>query len=414
MMRTLIISGYPPSSPENSSHGIFKRLENFVEALRAEGDIDFLFFCGNECDVTPETRDRMERALRAKWGSRTCVFLGHKGRKQAAESFTTRYLKPILRVSAQSNFDDLTSPAQIADLETCLARRPDLVFAHRLEAMLLIMAARRPVPPVLYDIDDVEHVKFLRFMRQPPFWLGKALLYLQWPILYLTEGRAIRMAHTALVCSESDQAYLRVKCRLRNIQVIPNAVRIPEASAVPSAPVVLFLGNYGYGPNCGAAEFLATEIWPKVRISMPQARLVLAGRGADRLHLPQDRAGIEVRGFVADLDALYRDVRVVACPILAGGGTRFKIIEAAAYGRPIVSTALGAEGIPFVDRQEIRLADTSDQFASACVELLNDDATCADMAARSRAKAISLYDRDRIVERVRGIVRMAVVERGSS
>jgi glycosyltransferase involved in cell wall biosynthesis len=273
--------------------------------------------------------------------------------------------------------------------------------------MLLLMAIRHAVPPVLFDVDDVEHIKFLRFMKQPPFWRSKRLLYLQWPALYLTELRAIRFARMAFVCSETDQAYLREKFGMRNVEVVPNAVRIPEATPVPSAPILLFLGNYRYAPNARAAEHLAADIWPRIKAAAPDARLILAGRGADRLHLPQDRTGLDVRGFVADLDALYREVRVVTCPILAGGGTRFKIIEAAAHGRPIVSTTLGAEGIPFVDGREIRLADRADRFADACIELLGDGAKCAELASRSREKAVLLYNRDNIVERVRGFARHA-------
>jgi len=404
-MRTLLLSGYAPSNAENSSHGIFKRLETFVEALGAEGEVDLLFFVGSQPEITLEERDSIERASRERWGSRVRVFLGHKRPKPERASLLARYVKPMVDVSAQAGYDDLTGPAQVAALEACLARRPDLLFAHRLEAMLLILATRRPLPPVLYDVDDVEHIKFLRFLKQPPFWRGKGLMYLQWPILYLTERRAIRAARTAFVCSETDQAYLRDKCGIRNVEVVPNAVRIPEASPVPREPNLLFLGNYRYGPNASAAEYLARDIWPRIKLAAPEAKLVLAGRGAERLRLPQDRAGIEVRGFVADLDALYRETRVVTCPILAGGGTRFKIIEAAAYGRPVVSTTLGAEGIPFVDLKEIRLADAPGPFADACIELLRDDARCREMATRSREKAMLLYDRERIVEHIRGFAR---------
>jgi glycosyltransferase involved in cell wall biosynthesis len=126
------------------------------------------------------------------------------------------------------------------------------------------------------------------------------------------------------------------------------------------------------------------------------------------LRLPQNSAGIDVRGFVPELDALYKEIRVVTCPILAGGGTRFKIIEAAAYGRPVVSTTLGAEGIPFADPDEIRLADAPGPFADACIALLKDHARCTQLATRSREKATLLYDRSRILELVRGFANAAL------
>ena len=98
-MRTLIISGYPPSSPENSSHGIYKRLETFFEAFAAEGEVDCLYFAGVDSDVTAEARDRMQRACRERWGDRVQVFLGQKGSTPVSESFVTRYLRPILGLS---------------------------------------------------------------------------------------------------------------------------------------------------------------------------------------------------------------------------------------------------------------------------------------------------------------------------
>lgn len=411
-MRTLLISGYPPTSPGDSSHGIFKRLDNFIEALGSEGAIDLLFFGDGDTAVTTEERASIERVSRERWGPRVAVFLARKRSRTARPSLVDRFLKPIFSVSAQPAFDDMSGAPQLAELDSCLDRRPDLLFAHRLESMLLVMAARRPIPPVLYDVDDVEHVKFLRFMRQPPFWRSKRFLYLNWPALYLTERRAIQFARTAFVCSETDQIYLRDRRGLRDVEVVPNAVRIPEPSSVPRDPVLLFLGNYRYAPNCAAAEHLAKDIWPRIRATVPGARLVLAGRGAERLRLPAEQAGIDVRGFVADLDALYAEVRVVTCPILAGGGTRFKIIEAAAYGRPIVSTTLGAEGIPFVDREEICVADDPERFATACIGLLRDYSRCEELAARSRARALELYDRDRIVARIREHARDALRDRG--
>ena len=409
-MKALVVSGYPPTSPGESSHGIFKRLDNFIEALGSEGEVDLLFFGDGDTAVTTEERTSVERASRERWGPRVAAFLARKRSRPARPSLVDRFVKPIFSAAAQSAFDDMSGAPQLAELESCLARRPDLLFAHRLESMLLVRAARRPIPPVLYDVDDVEHVKFLRFMRQPPYWRSKFLLYLQWPALYLTERRAIGHAHTAFVCSEADQAYLRDRCGSRNVEVVPNAVRIPEATPVPTRPVLLFLGNYRYAPNCVAAEHLAQDIWPRIRAAVPDAKLVLAGRDVEKVRLPRGSAGIEARGFVADLDALYDETRVVTCPILAGGGTRFKIIEAAAYGRPVVSTTLGAEGIPFVDRREICLADAPAPFADACIALLNDHDRCVEIAGRCREKARLLYDRERIVERVRGFARTAVAQ----
>jgi glycosyltransferase involved in cell wall biosynthesis len=92
--------------------------------------------------------------------------------------------------------------------------------------------------------------------------------------------------------------------------------------------------------------------------------------------------GVEFLGFVQDLDALYARSRVVVAPILTGGGTRVKIIEAALYGRPVVSTTLGAEGLELsAERGELVIADDGEVFAQAVVGLLRDNARAAKVGA---------------------------------
>jgi glycosyltransferase involved in cell wall biosynthesis len=107
--------------------------------------------------------------------------------------------------------------------------------------------------------------------------------------------------------------------------------------------------------------------------------------------------GVEFTGFVDDLASLYRRSKVVCAPILSGAGTRVKIIEAAAFGKPIVATRIGAEGLHMEDGRELLVRDDPASFAQACIDLLQDSIHCERLAKMARQSAISHYNRAAIV-----------------
>src|SRR5205807_60194 len=98
----------------------------------------------------------------------------------------------------------------------------------------------------------------------------------------------------------------------------------------------------------------------------------IVGEDTETVPIPDHAPGIGVLGFMPDLEGVYQDARLVVCPVRSGGGTRIKIIEAAMYGRAVVSTAIGAEGLAFEAGSEILIADSADDFARRCAEVLAD------------------------------------------
>jgi len=130
---------------------------------------------------------------------------------------------------------------------------------------------------------------------------------------------------------------------------------------------------------------------------IPKANLIIAGNPPEKIpSYGQCIPGVRFTGFVEDLDGLYRKSRVVCAPILWGGGTRFKIIEAASYCKPIVSTLIGAEGLEMQDGFGIFLRDTPKTFAEKCIQLLSDHEFCERMGAAARAAIIDKYDQKKI------------------
>jgi len=316
-------------------------------------------------------------------------------------------VRPAASLFAQSLYAGTSGPLQIAAFESCLERRPDAVFVHRLDAMCPALLTRKALPPVFVDLDDIEHVRWFRQVRQPPFWPAKPLYYLQLPALIAGERRGVKLARKTFVCSDVDRSYLTTWWRLPRIATIPNAVTIPARYGIdPESKALLFLATYAYAPNIVAAEFLIREVWPLVHEACPGSRLIIAGNKPERIPSFANRpADVEFTGFVENLDHLYRRVRIVCCPVTSGGGTRVKILEGAAHGKAIVSTRVGAEGLDLRDGRELLLRDGGREFAKACIELWTDPSRCEALGLAAREAVARQYDRKQIVVRIRDEIR---------
>ena len=265
-----------------------------------------------------------------------------------------------------------------------------------------VLLTSKKLPPVFFDLDDIEHVKFRREIGQPPFWMGKLFYYLHIPALMLGERRVVRLARKTFVCSDLDRNYLSRLFNVRSVVSIANSVDIPERiSDTVNSKQLLFIGTYSYAPNIAAAEFLIDRVWPLVRKSVPDARLLIVGNRPENIPSYQAQPeGVKFSGFLSALDEAYNDTQVVCCPVLSGGGTRLKIIEAAAYGKAVVSTRVGAEGLEFQDDHEIIFRDGEAGFADACIQLLKDPERCRELGSHARDKTISLYDREQIISAI--------------
>src|SRR5207249_9321009 len=121
--------------------------------------------------------------------------------------------------------------------------------------------------------------------------------------------------------------------------------------------------------------YFVQEAWPLIRRARPQARFRIVGRNPPRNVRRLERVeGVEVVGTVPDVRPYLAAASVVVVPLLVGGGTRIKIFEAMAMGKAVVSTRIGAEGLPVNSGEHLLLADSPVDFADAVLQLLNDDA----------------------------------------
>jgi glycosyltransferase involved in cell wall biosynthesis len=222
-------------------------------------------------------------------------------------------------------------------------------------------------------------------------------------------------AERVFVSSELERSILG-----RATVVIPNAVTVnrPSSALVASSagPVVLFTGALGYYPNLHGIEVFIRHVWPRILTGCPNARLLVVGRLPGKPHLRDrvmqlaDSRNVDFAFNVPELGPYYEKATVVVAPIWLGGGTRVKIIEAFAYGRPVVSTIKGCEGLDVVHGKQLLVAGSRKALARACLQVIGDMALGRTLSDKARAFYLKNHAQDVVTE----LVRKAVIRDGGA
>jgi sugar transferase (PEP-CTERM/EpsH1 system associated) len=203
--------------------------------------------------------------------------------------------------------------------------------------------------------------------------------------------------------SESDQQLLMKANPRLQVDVIPNGVDIQNYQPLPAenaSPTLLFIGHMGYPPCVDAVLYFCREIFPRIRQTMSAAELWIVGRDPRPEVLELNGNGVHVTGRVEDVVPYYRQSAVCVVPLRAGGGTRLKILEAMALGRPVVSTTIGCEGLDVVDGEHLLIADNPAQFAEKTVRLLTERQLYQHIATEGRKLVVTKYDWNIIADRI--------------
>jgi glycosyltransferase involved in cell wall biosynthesis len=207
--------------------------------------------------------------------------------------------------------------------------------------------------------------------------------------------------------SEHDRAYYSAAGAAERAILVPNGVddEFFDIPLTSDKEYVLFFGLLNYRPNYdGVARFLAE--WPRVAAARPLARLRLAGAYPPEWLIKRAREleRVDVLGFVDDLTSELAASRLVIVPLWQGGGTRFKVIEAMAAGRPIVSTFLGVEGLGFRSGEHGECTDDPSDLAVHTISLLEqpERASTMGLSARSHAHRFRWAEVTRDAERLYG------------
>ena len=299
-------------------------------------------------------------------------------------------------------FASVLNPAPMEEvLKRVLAPRPELVLLEGTPLARFVPALPHGVPRVL-DLFDVHSEMERRALEQSPAGERQARAREAERTLVF-ERRAAQSCDACLTVSDEDARLATTLLGARRVHVVPNGVDtsyFTPSSIQPEPGALLFTGRMGYEPNADAACFFATEILPLIRQEVPYARLHIAGAAPPPRVAALASAAVVVHGRVDDIRLHQWNAEVVVVPIRAGGGTRLKVLEAAACGKGIVTTTRGIEGLAFRDGRDLLVADSPAAFAAAVIGLLRDPTRRNLLGARARATA-SGYEWSAIGESLR-------------
>lgn len=277
-----------------------------------------------------------------------------------------------------------------------LARDADLVHFD----MLPLMACADQVPtgvPVVYNAHNVEHVLLRARGDNESRPLHRAFLRSQIDRLSRFEAVASRRADLVLACSEQDRAQL-VDLGARAAITVPNGVDLDgnRPGTDEEDGSLVFVGQMGWFPNRDGVEWFLSEVLPRVLTRKPRLRFTLVGK-AQGLQVPASAAAnVDVTGFVDDLRPLVQRASVYVVPLRMGSGTRLKVLEAMAFGKAIVTTTIGSEGIDLEDGVHAEFADDAQGFADRILSLLDDPEHRASLGREARRLAEARYGWDAI------------------
>jgi glycosyltransferase involved in cell wall biosynthesis len=233
-------------------------------------------------------------------------------------------------------------------------------------------------------------------------WDRKLRTWLHGVTMGYWEPRYAERFDRCITVSEADQDLLMKANPRLHVNVIPNGVDIEKYKPLPSpaenAPSLMFVGNMGYPPCVDAVVYFCQEIFPRIRQRIGAAELWIVGRDPRPEVLQLNGNGVHVTGRVDDVVPYYQKSTVCVVPLRAGGGTRLKILEAMALGRPVVSTTIGCEGLGVVDGEHLLVADTPEQFAEKTVNLLLEKKLYERIVVNGRKLVEVEYDWDKVAE----------------
>jgi glycosyltransferase involved in cell wall biosynthesis len=357
-----------------------KRLYYLAKALDANADLDLIHLDG--CD---EVRDPATFSP----PFRRSLFLPR-------ESLTSFELGPVIPEASKAVRRGLEAVRGFVG-ET----RYDATLLCFPSALYFLERDLVPHPGKIAYLEDDLHLERLRHDASAAPRLSRRLLkrarFLQTRGFYRRNLRRV----SAFLCISPQEAEIARREWGTPTPLIGYGIPLEDYPVLPPprrGHVLGFIGNYRHLPNLDAARWLAETLFPAVLERAPDARLVLCGAGfPDALRARcAANPSIDVLDEVEDLAEFYARISVFVNPLREGRGLRTKVVEAAAYGRPVVSTPLGAEGL---EGFELGLFETPAEF-TAGVLALDDPETAERAVRRNRAETERLFSLDAVGRRL--------------
>ena len=283
------------------------------------------------------------------------------------------------------------------------SRRFDLIVCD-----FLAPAANVPrevaCPRVLFQ-HNVEAMIWKRHYEVQSNPLKQAYLRGQWRKMRAFESEACRRFDAVVTVSREDREMVVREYEAEDVYDVPTGVDVeffkPSGDVAPEANNLVFTGSMDWLPNEDAIRYFTEQIMPLIKQKVPGVTLTVVGRNPypGLLELSKRDDSIVVTGRVDDVRPFMEKAAAYIVPLRIGGGTRLKIFEAMAMEKAVVSTTVGAEGLPVRNDQELILADTPEAFAGSVVRLLQDQTMARSLGQRAAVRVRETFGWRRVAEK---------------
>lgn len=240
---------------------------------------------------------------------------------------------------------------------------------------------------VLFQHDVVTTI-WQRHVEQNRGRLAKPFFQLQARKIEAYERKTCRSAKHVIAVSDTDASTMKRMFHIEKVTSVQTGVDVDyfaRRNCDSPCSDFVFCGDMNSLPNVDAVEYFLAKVLPLIREQVPSAKVAIVGRSPDArvLRAAQGLTGVNVTGRVEDVRPFLWGSKISIVPIRIGSGTRLKIYECMAAGVPVVSTTVGAEGLRYMDGQDIVIADDPGDFSAACIRLLSNDSARYSIASKA-------------------------------
>ncbi len=290
--------------------------------------------------------------------------------------------------------------------------RIDVIHSHFLHMSQYVGHKRGAA--FVHDAHNLEHILWQRMARTTTNPLKKAFMQTQYCKLARRQQDVARASEKCVVLSDEDRTEYQRICPEADVTTVPNGADVDywtPRDVVTEPASILYFGNLSWPPQADAAIYFHDKILPLVRRQVPDAKFYIVGQNPPEsvTALASDR--VIVTGFVPDMREYIARATVVVMPLRAGAGTKHRVFQALCMKKPVVCTAVAAEGIALTHRETALLANDPERFASATVSLLQDAALRRRLGERGRQLVLDRYDWRAIYERLEEAFQEAIRKR---